>query len=69
MTRVEDMTDAQIVAAVRSGDYALVPVTDDSDAVVGEISLDDWEGIEGQTGLLIRLSKEAAKFVAPQVIR
>jgi hypothetical protein len=69
MTPVEQMTDADIIAAVRNGNCALVPVTKDSDAVVGEIDLDDWEATEGEVCLLIKLSHDAAKFVASQVIR
>ena len=69
MRKVEKMSDADIIAAVRGGEYALVPVGANSDARVGEITLDDWESIEGQTGLLIKLSRDECRFVAPQVIR
>lgn len=63
------MTDAEIITAVRSGAMALVPVGDAAFVVVGEVSLDDWEGLDGRPALLIELNRDDAKFVAPQVIR
>lgn len=69
MTPVQDMTDAEIVAAVRSGACALVPVASPSGAIVGRIDRDDLKSVADRTGLLIQLTEDQCRFVAPQVIR
>lgn len=68
MKTVEEMTDAEIIAGVRNGSFALVPLVEPREAVIGHIDLDDWEGVEGRPALLIPLTAEHAKFVAPQVV-
>lgn len=68
MKTVEEMTDAEIIEGVRSGSFALIPLTEPREAVVGAIHIDDWEVIEDRPALLIPLTEDQARFVAPQVI-
>lgn len=56
------MTDAEIVAAVRSGTHVLVPRAEHW--TVGEFSLDTFEEFEGERGLTVALSKEQCREVA-----
>jgi hypothetical protein len=66
-TDIQSMTDAEIVAGVRNGLYAIVPLEEDKYKTVGPITLDDFEAVEGCHCLLIELSKDDSRFVAQQM--
>lgn len=63
--RIDEMTDAEIVAAVRGKSHALIPIGENT--CVGMLDLDAWEQFEGQMGVIMALTKDECKFVAPQI--
>jgi len=61
----DEMTDAEIVAAVRGQSHALIPIVED--VCIGQFDFDTWEQFEGRMGVIMALTKDQCKFVAPQI--